>query len=60
MTGACPWGGEQGRCVISVLIGNKSLDFVMYSCEYLHGDLCDLCCKFCLNPQDPVQQRGNS
>lgn len=28
------------------------------SCEYLHGDTCDMCNRQCLNPFDPEQQKG--
>ena len=27
-------------------------------CEYLHGDLCDMCNRQCLNPFDPEQQKS--
>lgn len=30
-----------------------------YSCEYTHGDLCELCNKECLSPFDPEQRKGS-
>ncbi len=41
----------------------KSLEVVLqlffdFSCEYLHGNLCDMCNRECLNPSDPEQQKG--
>lgn len=32
---------------------------VVYSCEYIHGDLCDMCQRYCLNPFDDAQQKGS-
>ncbi len=32
---------------------------VVYSCEYIHGDLCDMCQRYCLNPFDDTQQKGS-
>ncbi len=32
--------------------------FFIFSCEYLHGNLCDMCNRECLNPSDPEQQKG--
>ncbi|XP_064395630.1 probable E3 ubiquitin-protein ligase makorin-1 [Halichondria panicea] len=29
------------------------------SCEYLHGNLCDMCNRECLNPSDPEQQKAH-
>lgn len=29
-----------------------------YSCDYLHGDLCEMCNRQCLNPFDPEQRKG--
>lgn len=31
---------------------------LIYRCEYIHGEECDMCFKHCLNPYDPNQQRG--
>ena len=35
-----------------------SLSFFSLSCEYIHGELCDMCFKHSLNPHDPKQQKG--
>lgn len=29
-------------------------------CEYLHGDMCELCQRFCLHPYDPEQQKSHN
>jgi len=29
-------------------------------CAYLHGDLCDLCCRYCLHPTDQLQRRRHN
>ena len=29
-----------------------------FSCEYRHGDLCEMCGKECLSPFDPEQRKG--
>ena len=35
-----------------------SLSLFSLSCEYIHGELCDMCFKHSLNPHDPNQQKG--
>lgn len=36
----------------------KKFTVYLYSCEYTHGDLCDMCGKECLSPFDPEQRKG--
>lgn len=43
----CPYYENSGVCMLD-------------SCPYEHGDLCELCGKFCLNPADKEQQRQHN
>lgn len=43
----CPYYENSGVCMLD-------------SCPYEHGELCELCCKFCLNPADKEQQRQHN
>lgn len=43
----CPYYENSGVCMLD-------------SCPYEHGDLCELCGKFCLNPADTEQQRQHN
>lgn len=43
----CPYYEASGCCMID-------------GCPYEHGELCELCGKFCLNPADPEQRRQHN
>lgn len=43
----CPYYEASGCCM-------------MDGCPYEHGELCELCGKFCLNPADPEQRRQHN
>lgn len=56
----CPDGGGDGvdssLCPYYEASGCCMLD----GCPYEHGELCELCGKFCLNPADPEQRRQHN
>lgn len=43
----CPYYEASGCCMLD-------------GCPYEHGELCELCGKFCLNPADPEQRRQHN
>ena len=54
--GVCPF--EDNKLVITPHNNNIICINVVHRCEYLHGDICDMCNRQCLNPFDPEQRKG--
>ena len=57
----CPFSVEVNIVLFNYQIQNLSIKLLMhniFSCEDMHGLLCDYCGMECLHPDDVKQQKG--